>query len=115
MADDDRVLVFLGGDNADALAFFEAIDQRVVGVNIELLLHLALDVYLVGGAENIDERRPADLRLDHLGGQDQAGHQPLQLGMRALDMRLLLDDVLLECGWHIVSGPRVSGRPSGRA
>ena len=44
MRDHDRVVVLLRGQNPDALPEAQAVEQNLVGVDVELLLGLTLDI-----------------------------------------------------------------------
>jgi len=41
---DDRFFVLLGGKNSNAVAAAQTIEERIVGIDIELLLLFALDI-----------------------------------------------------------------------
>ncbi|MFO1427479.1 MAG: hypothetical protein U1F11_11020 [Steroidobacteraceae bacterium] len=96
LADDDRLLVLLGGDDRDAFAPAERAQQYLVGDDVELLLLLALHVLAADVAEHVLEPRAPHLVGDHLGGDGQRREDPgegaLGLGMLAL----LLEHVCLQ-------------------
>ena len=75
--------------------------QRLVGVDVELLLHFALHVGFAGGAEHVEQPGAADAGLNHLGRQRDAGEQPGKCAARVgADGLLLLHDVLLDGDDH---------------
>ena len=73
----------------------QRVHQHLVGIDVELLLHLALHVDVAGRAQDVGEARAADLGLDHLGGQRDAGEQPGKLARHAGKPPLLAQNVLL--------------------
>jgi hypothetical protein len=72
------------------------LDDRLVGEDVELLLHLPLNVLVVGRAENVDEAGAANLARDHLRREREVVQDSRQLpgGLRVLP--LLLDDEALD-------------------
>ena len=92
--------------NADALMDAEAVEHGFVGIDVELLLHLALDVDLAVRARDIGQAGAADLGLDQLGGQGDARldeeNSPLAPGNRFWFRRM--------CCSSVTSG----GGPSGK-
>ncbi len=70
--------------------------QRLIGVNVELLLNFALHVGFAGGAERVEQAGAANAGLNHFRGQRDAGKEPGKSSARAgADGLLLLHDVLL--------------------
>ena len=91
----DRLFVLFADQRGDGVAQAEAVQQRLVGVDVELLLLLALHVGLAEGAEHVAQARRANLRFDHLGRQRNAAEQPTEAAAGLADLLLLLQDVLL--------------------
>ncbi len=82
-------------------------NQRLIGEDVELLLLLALHIGQTRGAQNIAEPGAPHSRLDHLGGQRDAGKQPRERSARAGRMDLLLlHDVLLHSHDQLFIGQR---------
>ena len=90
MRNRDRVLVFLGGENADALAITERVAEHVVGVHVEFLLDLSLDVRRAVFAKDVGQARAADPRRNHLRGQGDARQEPREFARRAGEPLLVL-------------------------
>ena len=75
--------------------------DRAVGVDVELLLGLALDVGFAGGTDDVHESGAADFGLDHFRGKGHAGEQRGKAAARGREgVFLLLEDVLLNCDKH---------------
>ncbi len=69
--------------------------QRLVRVNIELLLLLALHIGRAIGTQDIAEPGQPDLGLDHLGGERDAAQQPTKRSTCVTDALLPLQNMLL--------------------
>src|SRR5690349_4564264 len=95
MRDDERVLVFLGRQNPDAIAHTEAMEQHVIRVNIQLLLHLTLHVRCALRPEDIRKTGAAHLGFDHLGGEGDSRKEPGELARSGRKTLLPLKDMLL--------------------
>jgi len=94
--DDHGFVEFLGSHDRHIAAEAQAVLDHVVGEDVELLLTLAVDVLRAEIAENIDQPGPANLGLNDLGGQGDAGEQPTELPGRGRMPGLLFDQVLLD-------------------
>ena len=66
-SDDDRLLVLLRGDDRNAFAAAERAQQDLVCDDVELLLLLALHIFVSDGAEHVVEPRAPHVCGDHLG------------------------------------------------
>ena len=96
MRDHDRVVVLLRSQDPDALPEAQAVEQDLVGVDVELLLGLALDIDDTLAAQDVGQPRAAHLGLDHLGRQGDPREQPGELARGAWESLLLLQDMLLK-------------------
>src|SRR5690606_18837860 len=96
IAQDQRLLVLLGGDHGHALPAPEVADQDLVGDDVELLLRLALHVHLPGVAQHVLEAGAAHLCGDHLGGDRQRREYPGECTGGLGGSLLLLQDVRLD-------------------
>ena len=94
--DNHRMLVFLRRQQADALPQAQAMQQDLVGIDIQFLLRLALDVRAAVRAQQIAQSGAADLSLDQLCRQRDTGQQPRELAGRPREPPLLLQDMLLD-------------------
>ena len=92
----DDARLFLGRHGAQPAAVVHRLDDDLVGEHVELLLHLALHVLVVGGAEDVGEPRAADLVGDHLGGERQVVQDARELTRRFRVVALFLDDETLD-------------------
>ena len=101
----DRLLVLFADQRGDGVAQAQAVEQGLVGVDVELLLLLALHVGLADGAEHVAEAGGANLGLDHFGGQRNAAQQPAEPAAGLADLLLLLQDVLLHSCNHSTQTP----------
>ena len=98
--DDDGLFVLFADESGDAVAAAEDVEERFVGVDVELLLDLALHVDGAFGAEGVAEGAEADLGFDHLGGEREAAEQPGEGAAGFSEVLLLVADVLLHGGDH---------------
>ena len=96
----DGLFVFFAYKRGDGIFQTEAVEERFVGIDVQLLLLLALDVGLADGPVDVVERGQADLGLDHLGGESDAGEEIAEGAAGLADSLLLLLNVLLEGGDH---------------
>jgi len=70
----------------------ERVLDRLVGVEVELLLDLALDVLRVGAAEDVDEPGPPDGGGDDLGRERDVVQEVGELARGFRVLALLLED-----------------------
>jgi hypothetical protein len=104
--DDHRMLVFFRSEQANAVPQTEAVQQDFVGVNVQLLLRLPLDVGAAVRSQQIPQPGAAHLGLDQFRGQRDPRQQPGKLAGRAGKPPLLLQDVLLDGDNRPVIQPR---------
>ena len=96
----DEVLFFFRSHAAHLAARFERRLEAFVGINIQLLLHLALYVFSAHGTDDIRQSRLVDLPVHHLGSKADRAEQRGQLAGRGRIIRLLFDDELTH-GDHV--------------
>src|SRR5690606_21309176 len=83
----------LRGHAAEVAAVVERLEDDLVGVDVELLLLLAVDVRLVGRAEDVDEPGLVDLPVDELRGERDVVQNIAERAGRLGVLPLLFDDV----------------------
>jgi hypothetical protein len=76
LAQDHRLLVFLRRHDGDALAAAQGSQQHLVGKDVELLLHFALNVFAAHTAEHIFQTRAPHLVGDDFRRNGQRGKDP---------------------------------------
>ena len=76
VGDEDEIGVLLGGDGAQHPGPLHAMDEHLVGVLVELLHLLALDVDLAGEPQNVHQPGLAHFPGDNLGRQDEFVQKP---------------------------------------
>ena len=96
-----RLFILFAHQRSHGIAQAEAVQQSLVGVHVELLLLLALNIRLAHCTEYITQPSRANLRLDHLGSKSNSAEQPAESSSRLADLLLLLQDVLLHCRNHL--------------
>ena len=96
MGHGERMFVLFAGQDADALKYAERVEQDFVGIDVELLLHLALHVDLAVRTQNVGQAGAADFGLNHFGGQRDAGLNERKLAAGTGKALLIEQDVLLE-------------------
>src|SRR5579883_238091 len=96
----DRLLVFFRDERGDGIAQPEAMQQRIVGINIKLLLLLTLYVDFADIAEDIEQARAADFGLGHFGGEGESGEQPGESSAGMREALLFVQDMLLDGSNH---------------
>ena len=89
---------------ATRVAAAEEVEERFVGVDVELLLDFALDVDGALGAERVAEAAEADFGFDHFCGEGEAAEQPGEGAAGFSEVLLLVADVLLHGGDHWAVG-----------
>ena len=106
----DEVLLLLRGHAAHLATGLQRRLEALVGIDVQLLLHLALHVFGADGADDVRQTRLVDLPVHHLGGQADGAEQGGQLAGRGRVVRLLFDDELAHgdhvshsCSFKIVS------------
>ena len=77
--DRDDLFVFFRAHHAHPAGVIEAVLDRLVGDDVELLLVFALHVLGAGGAEDVDQARPPDRRGDDLRRKGDVVEQVRQL------------------------------------
>src|SRR6185437_4643823 len=102
--DDDGLFVFFADKCGHAVAATEDVEENFVGVDVELLLDLALHVDGANGTESVTEAAPTDFGFDHLGGQRDAAEQPAEGAAGLGKVLLLAPDVLLHGRDHLGVG-----------
>ena len=80
------------------------VHQHFVGVDVELLLHLALHVHVAGRAKNVRQTGAAHFGFDQLRGQRDTREQPGKLARDAAESPLFAEDVLLNGDDRRVNG-----------
>ncbi len=96
----DEVLFFFRRHAAHLATGFEGSLEALVGIHVQLLLHLALHVLGTHGADDIRQPRLVDLPVHHLGRQADGAEQWRQLAGCGWVIRLLFDDELAH-GDHV--------------
>jgi hypothetical protein len=71
----DEVLLLLGGHAAHLATGLQRRLEALVGIDVQLLLHLALHVFGAHGADDVRQPRLVDLPVHHLGGQADGAEQ----------------------------------------
>ena len=106
----DEVLLLLGRHAAHLATGLQRRLEALIGVDIQLLLHLPLHVFGPHGADDVRQPRLVDLPVHHLGSQTNGAEQGGQLAGRGRVVRLLFDDELAHgdhvshsCSFKIVS------------
>ena len=106
----DEVLLLLGRHAAHLATGLQRRLEALVGVDVQLLLHLPLHVFGPHGTDDVRQPRLVDLPVHHLGGQANGAEQGGQLAGRGRVVRLFLDDELAHgdhvshsCSFKIVS------------
>ena len=61
MGDDEGMFVFFGSQNSNALPHAEAVEQDFIGVDIQFLLDLSLDIRLAARPKNVGEAGATDV------------------------------------------------------
>ena len=83
--------LLLGRHRAQPAAVVDRLDDDLVGEHVELLLHLALHVLGLRGAEDVGQAGAAHLVGDHLGGEREvvqdAGELTRRLGIAVAPAR----------------------------
>ena len=72
------------------------LDHDVVRQHVELLLRFALNVFVVGGADDIDESGHSDLVRNHLGGEREVVQYARKLAAGFRVEALLFDNEALD-------------------
>lgn len=104
-----RLFVLLRNQHGHRVAQPETMQQRLVGVNVEFLLGLALNVGLAHRPQDVQQSGLPHFGLNHLGSEcdarEQHGEGPA--GPREVSL-LLPDDVLLHRDNHCANVPQAS-------
>ena len=90
------VRLFLGGHRAQPSAMIERLDDDFVGDDIQLLLHFALHVHVIGGAQDVGKAGAAHLVRDHLSGERHVVQDSRQFTRGFREIAFLLDDEPLD-------------------
>ena len=93
--DDDGLFILFADERGDAVTAAEDVEERFIGVDVELLLDLALDVDGAFGAERVAEPAETDLGFDHFCGEGEAAEEPREGPTGFSEVLLLVADVLL--------------------
>ena len=80
----------------DAAAVAEGFFERIVGDAVEFLDGFALDVFVAGGAPDVDQSGAVDVRRDDLGRQRDGGDQPDELAVGRGVVLEVAHDVLFD-------------------
>src|SRR5690348_10526174 len=104
----DGLLVLFRDKDRDAIAQAEAMHERLVRIDIQLLLRFALDIHAAGLAQRIHEPGPANTRFGHFGRQCDAGKQPGKGSTGAADALLFSKNVVLNGGDHFRPAETIS-------
>ena len=92
------VIIFFRAHHTDSAGVLQAILQRLVGENVQLLLLLTLDVLNAGRAQNVHQAGTADRRGDDLGRQADVVQEVLQLARCLRVAVFLVEDEALDGG-----------------
>ncbi len=95
-----QLLHLFGGRAGQHAAAFGGGEQHVVGQDIQLLLHLALDVLLLQGAQHAAGRALGDHGGDGLAGVGHRADQGREPGRDRRPVTLPIRQVCLERGWR---------------
>ncbi len=94
--DGDRLFHLFAAEHADMTALLNAIDDRVVGEDVELLNFFSLNVHFAGEAENVHEAGLAHLRADDLRCERDLMEKPSEISRCILRLSLTGKQMLFE-------------------
>lgn len=98
LLEENYLLVLLRCDAAAFAAGAQLVEEGFVGVEVELLLLLALDILDARASEDVHEARLVHFAVDLLGRDANVVEQPREAACGFGKFRLPLDDELVECG-----------------
>ncbi len=101
--EDEGLFVFFGDEGGDAVTKAEAVEEGLVGVDVEFLLGFAVDVGFASRANDVvAEAGAADFGLDHFSGEGEAREEPGEAAAGfGVAAALLKHDVLLDGDDHV--------------